>query len=55
MLWLYGLVIDRNSSANFVPLNTADNWLHLGLGVVMVGAALALSRERDRGTGHAAA
>ncbi len=55
VLWLYGLVIDRNSSANFVPLNTADNWLHLGLGVVMVGAALALSRERDRGTGHAAA
>jgi len=24
-LWLYGLVIDQTSSANFVPVNTADN------------------------------
>jgi hypothetical protein len=36
VLWLYGLVIDQHSSANFVPINTADNWLHLGLGVVMI-------------------
>lgn len=48
VLWIYGLVIDQNTSANFVPLNTADNWLHLFLGLVMVGAALALSRERSR-------
>ncbi|HEY0474380.1 MAG TPA: DUF4383 domain-containing protein, partial [Kribbella sp.] len=33
VLWIYGLVVDKNSSANFVPLNTADNWLHLVLGV----------------------
>jgi hypothetical protein len=25
VLWLYGLVIDQTSSANFVPVNTADN------------------------------
>ncbi|HEX6518052.1 MAG TPA: DUF4383 domain-containing protein [Nocardioidaceae bacterium] len=35
-LWIYGLVIDQESSVNFVPVNTADNWLHLGLGVGMV-------------------
>lgn len=36
-LWIYGLVTGYESSANFVPLNTADNWLHLVLGVAMVG------------------
>ncbi len=36
VLWIYGLVVDMNSQANFVPLNTADNWLHLLLGVGMV-------------------
>ena len=50
VLWLYGLVIDLNSAANFVSLNTADNWLHLFLGVGMVGLGLALGRTlaRDR-------
>ncbi len=42
-LWLYGLVIDLESTANFVPLNTADNWLHLGLGVGMIALGLALA------------
>ncbi|WP_149360621.1 DUF4383 domain-containing protein [Lolliginicoccus suaedae] len=32
-LTVYGLVIDLDSEANFVPLNHADNWLHLGLGI----------------------
>ncbi|HEV7652538.1 MAG TPA: DUF4383 domain-containing protein, partial [Actinophytocola sp.] len=32
VLWLYGLVIDHNSAANFVPVNGADDWLHLVLG-----------------------
>jgi hypothetical protein len=45
VLWIYGLMIDQNSSANFVPLDDADNWLHLVLGVVMVAAGLALSRR----------
>jgi len=36
VLWFYGLVIDRNGSANFVPVNNADNWLHLGLAIGMV-------------------
>ena len=44
VLWLYGLLVDLDSSANFVPVNTADNWLHFLLGVGMIGFGLALSR-----------
>jgi hypothetical protein len=40
VLWLYGLAIDFDTAANFVPLNTADNWLHLGLAVTMVALGL---------------
>ena len=42
VLWLYGLFIDHDSSANFVPVNSADNWLHLvlGLGMIALGAVL---------------
>ena len=46
-LWLYGLVIDQGSDANFVPVNTADNWLHFGLGVGMIGLGLALAGRRE--------
>ncbi|MEU3642486.1 DUF4383 domain-containing protein [Lentzea sp. NPDC034063] len=46
VLWLYGLVIDHDSTANFVPVNTADNWLHLLLGVGLIGLGLALRRTR---------
>lgn len=45
ILWLYGLVIGLESPANFVPVNTADNWLHFVLGVGMIALALLLSRE----------
>ena len=40
VVWLYGLLIDHNSDANFVPLNSADNWLHLILAIAMVGLGL---------------
>ena len=45
VLWLYGLVIDKDSSANFVPVNSADNWLHFLLGVGMIAAGVLLSRR----------
>ncbi len=48
VLWIYGLVVDQNSAANFVPLNGADDWLHLFLGVGMIALALLLTRDRDR-------
>lgn len=40
-LWVYGPVIDMNSDANLVPLDTADNWLHLVLGVGIIGLGVA--------------
>jgi hypothetical protein len=45
VLWIYGLVIDHESSANFVPVNDADNWLHFVLGLGMIGLGLLLSRS----------
>jgi hypothetical protein len=46
VLWLYGLVIDMGADANFVPVNDADNWLHLVLAIGMVALGVALSRSR---------
>jgi hypothetical protein len=46
LLFAYGLVVDHASEANFVPLNNADNWLHLGLGVGMVALGLVLGRRQ---------
>jgi hypothetical protein len=45
VLWLYGLLIDHESAANFVPVNTADNWLHLLLGLGMLALGYLLSRR----------
>ncbi|WP_205326088.1 DUF4383 domain-containing protein [Glycomyces sp. YM15] len=45
VLWLYGMLIDLDSSANFIPVNDADNWLHLGLGIGMVGFGAAFARS----------
>jgi len=48
LLFIYGLMIDHDSSANFVPVNDADNWLHLILAIAMIGLGVALGRTRDR-------
>jgi hypothetical protein len=45
VLWLYGMVIDQTSSANFIPINSADNWLHFVLGAGMVIAGVLLGRS----------
>jgi len=45
VLWIYGLVIDHGSPANFVPVNTADNWLHLVLAIAMIGSGVLLGRD----------
>ncbi|MDI9978761.1 DUF4383 domain-containing protein [Rhodococcus sp. IEGM 1307] len=44
---------DQDSSANFVPVNTADNWLHFALGLGMVVLGLLLPRLRSTGTATA--
>jgi arginine exporter protein ArgO len=54
VLWLYGLFVGHESPANFVPLNTADNWLHLALGVTMVALSF-LRREPRRAQPRGAA
>jgi hypothetical protein len=45
VLWIYGLVIDQESTANFVPMNTADNWLHLIIAVGIIAVGLLLGRR----------
>lgn len=42
--WLYGTVIGPATTLNFVPLNDADNWLHLALGAGMAAVGLALGK-----------
>ncbi|MFC7929243.1 DUF4383 domain-containing protein [Streptomyces cinereoruber] len=44
VLWLYGMFIDHDSAANFVPVNTADNWLHFFLGIGMIALGFLLGR-----------
>jgi arginine exporter protein ArgO len=51
ILWLYGLIIGHDTPASFVPVNTADNWLHFVLGLAMIALALLLSRNTTRTTG----
>ncbi|WP_229787028.1 DUF4383 domain-containing protein [Actinokineospora sp. UTMC 2448] len=46
LLWLYGLFIGHDSAANFVPLNNADNWLHLLLAVGMIALGLLVASPR---------
>jgi hypothetical protein len=46
-LWVYGMAIGHASGANFVPFNTADNWLHLGLGAAMVLVGVTLGRQAE--------
>jgi hypothetical protein len=46
VLWIYGLVVGPESGANFVPVNTADDWLHLVLAVGLIGGGVLLSRNR---------
>lgn len=46
VLWVYGLIVADDGAANFVPVNSADNWLHLGLGVGMLLLGLVLGRRR---------
>jgi hypothetical protein len=41
-LWLLGLI----GGADWIPANDADDWLHLVLGLGMIGAGVALTRER---------
>src|SRR4051812_10041190 len=52
VLWLYGLLIDKTGNANFVPINTADDWLHFVLGAAMIGLGVALGRKATGTSGY---
>ncbi|MQA97180.1 MAG: DUF4383 domain-containing protein [Streptosporangiales bacterium] len=52
VLFVYGLVIGHDSAANFIPVNTADNWLHLVLGVGMLALGFLLGRRHTAATRH---
>ncbi len=43
VLFLLGIV----GGADWVPVNDADDWLHLGLGVGLLGLGFGLTRDRD--------
>jgi hypothetical protein len=45
VLFLYGLIFNGDSGGNFVPVNAADNVLHLVLGIGMLVLGLALGRD----------
>lgn len=45
VVWLYGLLIDLESSANVLGVNAAANWLHFLLGLVMLGVGFLLGRR----------
>lgn len=45
VLGVYGLIVRPDSGANFLPVNTADNWLHLGLAVGMVTLGVVFGRS----------
>jgi hypothetical protein len=45
-LFLYGIVVEYQSAANFVPLDDADNVLHLVLAIGMVTLSFVLDTGR---------
>ncbi len=56
VLFAYGLFAHGSTGANFIPVNSADNILHLGLGVGMIALGFILGREpipSDRGAAPA--
>jgi len=52
VLTVYGAVIDRLGDENFVPVDGADNWLHLvlGLGMVLLGVLAPMADRRAHRT-----
>ena len=49
VLFVYGLLVGNDDDANFVPMNNADDILHLVLGLALLGSWYVTRRERDAG------
>nr|WP_240192228.1 DUF4383 domain-containing protein [Glycomyces sp. YM15] len=48
LLGLYGFPVRDEHTVNFLPANTADDWLHLVLGLVMIALGLFLHSKLPR-------
>lgn len=46
VVWLYGLLVDQHGDANFLPVNNADDWLHLILAAGMITLGVVLGRSQ---------
>jgi hypothetical protein len=47
LLFLYGLFVDADSDANFIPMNNADDVLHAVLALALLGSWAATRNETD--------
>ena len=47
---LYGVLVDHDSDANFLPINDADTMLHLGLALLMLVSGIVGTRLSRGGT-----
>ncbi len=48
LLVVYGFLVPADGAANFVPVNTADNWLHVVLAIALLAGGLALGGRTAR-------
>lgn len=48
LLALYGWLVPVDGTANIVPVNSADNWLHLALGAAMIALGFLPAHPRVR-------
>ena len=46
LLGIYDAIVKQESSANFLPTNNGDMWLHLALGAGMIALGIALRGRR---------
>jgi Domain of unknown function (DUF4383) len=51
---IYGLLVDYDSDWNFIPVDRADDWLNIGLGIAMLYAGFAVRLAPSRPTAAAA-
>ena len=47
VLFVYGLFVGSDDDANFIPINSADDWLHLVLAVGLLGSWYLSRREQE--------
>lgn len=47
ILVIWGLLVDQDNSANFIPFNNGDDWLHAALALGLLASYFASRRDRD--------